>query len=218
MDHELAYMPATELAAAIRTRRVSPVEVITALLERIERVKALNREMTLLAVGHLVDELKGGYHDLPKVVDYLDAVQRDVLDHADDFRKQPEAPAAIARLVQRDEPSLRKPAREMLARVGLAGREDVVVSSMSHGEHRQLEIAMALATRPRMQSAAAVQECVATGKDIDLGAFPVQVCWPGEPAPLITWPLVITTPPDSSVTDQDNVGVYRCCADLRNLP
>ena len=35
-------------------------------------------------------------------------------------------------------------------RVGLAGREDVVVSSMSHGEHRQLEIAMALATRPRM--------------------------------------------------------------------
>ena len=67
----------------------------------------------------------------------------------------------------------------------------------------------ALATRPRMQSAAAVQECVATGKDIDLGAFPVQVCWPGEPAPLITWPLVITTPPDSSVTDQDNVGVYR---------
>jgi branched-chain amino acid transport system ATP-binding protein len=38
----------------------------------------------------------------------------------------------------------------MLARVGLAGREDVIVSSMSHGEHRQLEIAMALATGPRM--------------------------------------------------------------------
>jgi lon-related putative ATP-dependent protease len=83
-------------------------EVIRWRAERIERVKALNREMTLLAVGHLVDELKGGYHDLPKVVDYLDAVQRDVLDHTDDFRKQPEAPAAIARLVQRDEPSLRR--------------------------------------------------------------------------------------------------------------
>jgi lon-related putative ATP-dependent protease len=83
-------------------------EVMRWRAERIERVKALNREMTLLAVGHLVDELKRGYHDLRKVVDYLDAVQRDVLDHADDFRKQPEAPAAIARLVQRDEPSLRR--------------------------------------------------------------------------------------------------------------
>jgi branched-chain amino acid transport system ATP-binding protein len=50
----------------------------------------------------------------------------------------------------RNEPALREPARAMLARVGLAGREDVVVANMSHGEHRQLEIAMALATRPRM--------------------------------------------------------------------
>jgi branched-chain amino acid transport system ATP-binding protein len=50
----------------------------------------------------------------------------------------------------RNEPALREPAHAVLARVGLAGREDVVVASMSHGEHRQLEIAMALATRPRM--------------------------------------------------------------------
>ena len=45
---------------------------------------------------------------------------------------------------------MREPARETLARVGLAGRENVIVANMSHGEHRQLEIAMALATRPRM--------------------------------------------------------------------
>jgi branched-chain amino acid transport system ATP-binding protein len=50
----------------------------------------------------------------------------------------------------RDDAALRAPARETLARVGLAGREHVIVASMSHGEHRQLEIAMALATRPRM--------------------------------------------------------------------
>src|SRR4029079_2203854 len=50
----------------------------------------------------------------------------------------------------RKDPALRERAREMLARVGLADREAVIVSSMSHGEHRQLEIAMALATRPRM--------------------------------------------------------------------
>ena len=50
----------------------------------------------------------------------------------------------------RSEPELRTPARAALARVGLAGRGDVIVSNLSHGEHRQLEIAMALATTPRM--------------------------------------------------------------------
>jgi len=50
----------------------------------------------------------------------------------------------------RSEAQLRQPARAALARVGLAERAEVIVSSLSHGEHRQLEIAMALATRPRM--------------------------------------------------------------------
>jgi branched-chain amino acid transport system ATP-binding protein len=50
----------------------------------------------------------------------------------------------------RDEKDLRDPARAALDHVGLAHRADTIVSSMSHGEHRQLEIAMALATKPRM--------------------------------------------------------------------
>ena len=50
----------------------------------------------------------------------------------------------------RSEAELRAPARAALARVGLAERADVLVSKLSHGEHRQLEIAMALATAPRM--------------------------------------------------------------------
>jgi branched-chain amino acid transport system ATP-binding protein len=50
----------------------------------------------------------------------------------------------------RDETELREPARSALSRVGLADRAKVIVANMSHGEHRQLEIAMALATRPRM--------------------------------------------------------------------
>jgi branched-chain amino acid transport system ATP-binding protein len=50
----------------------------------------------------------------------------------------------------RREPELREPARAALARVGLVGRADVTVSNLSHGEHRQLEIAMALATGPRL--------------------------------------------------------------------
>src|SRR3954465_3861713 len=50
----------------------------------------------------------------------------------------------------RREPALREPARAALDRVGLGGRLDALVANMSHGEHRQVEIAMALATRPRM--------------------------------------------------------------------
>ncbi len=50
----------------------------------------------------------------------------------------------------RHETELREPARVVLAQVGLADRADEVVANLSHGEHRQLEIAMALATRPRM--------------------------------------------------------------------
>jgi branched-chain amino acid transport system ATP-binding protein len=50
----------------------------------------------------------------------------------------------------RCEPQLREPARAALARVGLAARATVKASELSHGEHRQLEIAMALATRPRL--------------------------------------------------------------------
>lgn len=50
----------------------------------------------------------------------------------------------------RVEKELRAPARAALARVGLAARADQAVANLSHGEHRQLEIAMALATSPRM--------------------------------------------------------------------
>jgi branched-chain amino acid transport system ATP-binding protein len=50
----------------------------------------------------------------------------------------------------RRERELREPARDALSRVGLAPRADVRVTELSHGERRQLEIAMALATRPRM--------------------------------------------------------------------
>jgi branched-chain amino acid transport system ATP-binding protein len=50
----------------------------------------------------------------------------------------------------RIEKELREPARAALERVGIGHRADAVVASMSHGEHRQIELAMALATGPRM--------------------------------------------------------------------
>jgi branched-chain amino acid transport system ATP-binding protein len=50
----------------------------------------------------------------------------------------------------RREQHLREPALAALDRVGLADRAGVRVERLSHGEHRQLEIAMALATQPRL--------------------------------------------------------------------
>jgi branched-chain amino acid transport system ATP-binding protein len=50
----------------------------------------------------------------------------------------------------RRDPALRAPARAALAEVGLAARADVPAGALAHGEQRQLEIAMALATRPRL--------------------------------------------------------------------
>jgi branched-chain amino acid transport system ATP-binding protein len=50
----------------------------------------------------------------------------------------------------RTEAALREPARAALERVGIGHRADAVVARMSHGEHRQIELAMALATKPRM--------------------------------------------------------------------
>jgi branched-chain amino acid transport system ATP-binding protein len=50
----------------------------------------------------------------------------------------------------RKDPVLREPALVFLQLVGLEERADIVAGQLSHGEHRQLEIAMALATRPKM--------------------------------------------------------------------
>jgi len=50
------------------------------------------------------------------------------------------------------------------------------------------------------------QEVILEGNDIDLGMLPVQTCWPGDAAPLVTWPLVITRGPDKT---RQNLGIYR---------
>jgi 4-hydroxy-3-polyprenylbenzoate decarboxylase len=63
--------------------------------------------------------------------------------------------------------------------------------------------------RPQVVKRAPVQQIVLTGDDIDLTALPVQTCWPGEPAPLITWPLIVTKGPSKEREDDFNLGIYR---------
>jgi 4-hydroxy-3-polyprenylbenzoate decarboxylase len=66
-----------------------------------------------------------------------------------------------------------------------------------------------MAMRPKTVKKAPVQEVVLQGDDIDLSTLPIQGCWPGEPAPLITWPLVVTKGPSSAAQDNFNLGIYR---------
>ena len=73
-----------------------------------------------------------------------------------------------------------------------------------------------MAMKPKTVASAPCQEVVLTGKDIDLGALPVQTCWPGEPAPLITWPLVVTKGPGKDKVDDFNLGIYRMQVTGRN--
>ncbi|MDB5438667.1 MAG: UbiD family decarboxylase [Caulobacteraceae bacterium] len=66
-----------------------------------------------------------------------------------------------------------------------------------------------MAMRPGVVKSAPVQDIVWTGDQIDLTKLPIQTCWPGEPAPLITWPLVVTKGPTSAREDDFNLGIYR---------
>jgi 4-hydroxy-3-polyprenylbenzoate decarboxylase len=66
-----------------------------------------------------------------------------------------------------------------------------------------------LAMKPRTLGSGPCQEVVLKGADIDLGRLPIQSCWPGEPAPLITWPLVVTRGPGDRREDNFNLGIYR---------
>jgi len=66
-----------------------------------------------------------------------------------------------------------------------------------------------LSMRPNTVKTAPVQQVVLKGDQIDLGRLPIQTCWPGEPAPLITWPLVVTKGPSDAREDDFNLGIYR---------
>jgi len=77
---------------------------------------------------------------------------------------------------------------------------------------RLLQMARTLWTmRPVVVSGAACREVVVDGADIDLAALPIQVCWPDDAGPLITWGLVITRGPQGLPASRarQNLGIYR---------
>ena len=59
---------------------------------------------------------------------------------------------------------------------------------------------------PKVVKSAACQEKIIEKDDIDLSNYPIQLCWPEDAAPLITWGLVVTRGPHKS---RQNMGIYR---------
>ncbi len=65
--------------------------------------------------------------------------------------------------------------------------------------------------KPATVGRAPCQEVILEGTDIDLGTLPVQLCWPGDAAPLLTWGLVVTRGPQGvpQPRSRQNLGIYR---------
>jgi 4-hydroxy-3-polyprenylbenzoate decarboxylase len=59
---------------------------------------------------------------------------------------------------------------------------------------------------PKIVKGAPCQEVVWQGDEVDLGKLPIQHCWPGDVAPLVTWGLVVTRGPHKA---RQNLGIYR---------
>ena len=59
---------------------------------------------------------------------------------------------------------------------------------------------------PKELSSAPCQEVILQGSEVDLSQLPIQTCWPGDVAPLITWGLTVTRGPNKT---RQNLGIYR---------
>ena len=59
---------------------------------------------------------------------------------------------------------------------------------------------------PKIGSSGPCQDVVIEGSNVDLTTLPIQHCWPGDAAPLITWGLVVTRGPGKP---RQNLGIYR---------
>jgi 4-hydroxy-3-polyprenylbenzoate decarboxylase len=66
---------------------------------------------------------------------------------------------------------------------------------------------------PSVKSSAPCQAIVWEGDEVDLSRLPIQTCWPGDAAPLITWGLTVTRGPHKK---RQNLGIYRQQVIARN--
>ncbi len=104
-------------------------EQLQAIIQRIpqwrketrDKVKALNREVAISAVGSLIEELRKNYAELPEVLSYFDAVEHDVVNNVKDFLKGEEQTEIVIGQQQSDPRALH---RYMVNNLVLNNREE----------------------------------------------------------------------------------------------
>lgn len=65
------------------------------------RINELNEEMAMFAVGHLLDEFRTNYQDCPRILEHLDAIQKDVIENVGAFVSQDNHNRAAEQLLNR---------------------------------------------------------------------------------------------------------------------
>lgn len=97
-------------------RLASMQEEVAAMLKQVpawrrarrDRIKALNEEVLLFAVGQTIDDVRARYAAMPDVLAHLEAIRQDVVDNADDFRKPEPTATPFGQLITGETPSLRR--------------------------------------------------------------------------------------------------------------
>ncbi len=106
--------------------------------ERMEKIQQLNREMTLMAVGHSVEELRTRYQDISRVLAYLTAVQEDIVNSAEEFRHAGEAPANLPAMLAGPVTFHRYQVNPIMDRNGLDGLDGAPVVFEEHPTYSNL--------------------------------------------------------------------------------
>jgi lon-related putative ATP-dependent protease len=113
-------------------------DVIRTVREEEKKIKdmmtQLERQATLSSVGHRIDELKSKYQDNTGVMNYLEKVKEDILEHLDDFKPQEEqAPALPFMRPQKTEPSfVRYSVNVLVNNTGLKGAPVVIENNPTY--------------------------------------------------------------------------------------
>jgi len=167
-------------------RLVRVSEPVSPVLEMTEiQTRLLAEEGPAVLFENVVDET-GRKYDMPVLVNLFGTVERVAWGMDREPNQLREVGETLAFLKQPEPPGGFKDALKMLPLVKTV-----------------------LSMKPKTVRSAPCQEVIFEGDDIDLAKLPIQTCWPGEPAPLITWPLVVTRGPGQGKTDNFNLGIYR---------
>lgn len=73
-----------------------------------EKVKHLDQEIALSAIGHMLEALKEEYNKQPKAVSYLNSVEQDIIDNLDDFKTERKQPFPLPGIEMAAEPSFNR--------------------------------------------------------------------------------------------------------------